>query len=605
MSLSSSVDRSFLPFLPGYRGHVPARGPKRNFFTIVNGEVIEKEGLFPSELPEDSSVMSIGKPRLNKRKPRQDMAGVTLCFMGYYTERPIDRPSGQIRSCNVYFFVDDGTLKIVEKRQPNGGVSQGTIVRRAIIPKADGGIITEIDLGIGRELVVYGRTFSLVDCDPATREFMQRGQPTQDASQEMSVDSYQESRNSLQPEKGGDEWGKFHSKKNDNKVHMEARLGHLVDNQGREGFIRYGTRQLRFKCLWDNTEALYGDVMEFSLNYYLCDDTVEISSVPDPSRKEQLPGKLLKKSKLPKNFATSMTQGERATSANFFHWSDIAIGMRLEVFGRKLRVIDADRGTREFFESVEFPLERGIVIPKPVVVVHERDIPPPTGFGSEEDSLRSVSGSLMPGPMPMKKLGESKVLSFFCSLLSGGPDDSARRFVISYYLLDNTLKIVEPPIQNSGFVGGVFLSRREIKKADKTPLTERDMHVGAKVRILMHQFDLLDANEGTMRWMEDKLLPRSNFHHIVDKLRPTLLEPAISGELLEQFRSLEQPELPGRTTKEAATEVFALYGLMNDSAEGLVEQDLRTLLRAHLNTLPHFSYEYLVEQIVNPTDEFA
>jgi hypothetical protein len=63
-------------------------------------------------------------------------------------------------------------------------------------------------------------------------------------------------------------------------------------------------------------------------------------------------------------------------------------------------------------------------------------------------------------------------------------------------------------VRNSGFVGGVFLSRREIKKLDKTPLTHLDLHVGAKVQVLKHQFDLLDANEGTMRWMEDKCLPR-------------------------------------------------------------------------------------------------
>jgi hypothetical protein len=124
------------------------------------------------------------------------------------------------------------------------------------------------------------------------------------------------------------------------------------------------------------------------------------------------------------------------------------------------------------------------------------------------------------------------------------------------------------------------------------------------VHILMHRFDLLDANEGTLRWMEDKLLPRSNFHHIVDKLRPTLLEPAISGELLEQFRSLEQPELPGRSTKEAATELFARYGLMNDSPEGLVEQDVRTISRLHMNREAHFGYETLVEQIVRPTNEY-
>ena len=68
------------------------------------------------------------------------------------------------------------------------------------------------------------------------------------------------------------------------------------------------------------------------------------------------------------------------------------------MYGRKLEVIDADRPTREFFNEFDFPLGEPIVIPQAEIVVHKREIPPPTGFGSEEDSMRSVSGSLLPGP---------------------------------------------------------------------------------------------------------------------------------------------------------------------------------------------------------------
>ena len=420
----------------------------------------------------------------------------------------------------------------------------------------------------------------------------------------MPADSYQDYRNSLQPGVENADWGKFHSKKNENKTFVEAKNGHYVDNSGREGFIRFGNRCLKFKCSWDNTGNLYGDVCDFSMCYYLSDDTFEINSVSNGVKKDT-PAKLLKRSKLPKQFQNHMALGERPRSANFFHWTDLHIGMYLEVYGRRLQVIDADRATREFYESFDYNLAPPIIIPKPVVIVHEREIPPPTGFGSEEDSLRSVSGSLLPGPLPMKKLGESKVLSFFCSLLSGGPDDVERRFVISYYLQDNTLKIVEPPIRNSGFVGGVFLSRRSVKKVNGELLTERDLYVGNKIQILMHRFLLLDANEGTLYWMEDKGLPRSNFYHILDKLRPVLLEDARSGVLEDKFRALEKPENgSGRATKEAAADVFASYGLMNESPSGLAEHDLRTILRANMNKLPTFSYEKLLEQIVSPTDEF-
>lgn len=53
----------------------------------------------------------------------------------------------------------------------------------------------------------------------------------------------------------------------------------------------------------------------------------------------------------------------------------------------------------------------------------------------------SVAGSLMPGPPPTKKYGENKQLTFLASLLSGTVDDKDRRFVISFYVMDNTLKV--------------------------------------------------------------------------------------------------------------------------------------------------------------------
>lgn len=459
--------------------------------------------------------------------------------------------------------------------------------------------------------VLSFRSFSrIVDCDGATRDYLARNLNVNFSdSQSVPRDSYQEHRQSLQPGATSDgstsDWAKFHSKKNENKTFIEAKNGHYVDNSGREGFIRFGNRTLKFKCLWDNTGNLYGDVCEFTLNYFLSDDTVEIMSINNPNNKEQTPAKLLKRSKLPKNFASTMTLGERPSEANFFHWTDIHIGMYLEVYGRRLQVVDSDRATREFYQSFDFPLAPAIFIPKPVVIVHQREIPPPTGFGSEEDSLRSVSGSLQPGPLPMKKLGENKVLSFFCSLLSGGPDDVDRRFVISYYLQDNTLKIVEPPIRNSGFVGGVFLSRRAIKKANGEALGERDLYVGNKVQILMHRFHLLDANEGTYKWMEDKQLPRSHFPSILDKLRVVLYEDARNGRLADAFQALETPESGrGRATKEMAAEVFGIYGLINDTAQGLAEQDLRTIVRSCENKGATFSYDMLVDQILNPTDEY-
>ena len=163
---SSSIDANFLPNLPGFRSSGPKTGKKKHFFSIVNGQVVEKDGMFPSlgyDPADDASVNSIGNTTatLHKRRPTMAMTNMTLTFQAYFEERPIDSTSGasQVRKCNIYFFIDDGSLKIVEKPQLNSGVSQGTLVRRAVIPKADGSPITEYDFVIGENLKVYGRVF--------------------------------------------------------------------------------------------------------------------------------------------------------------------------------------------------------------------------------------------------------------------------------------------------------------------------------------------------------------------------------------------------------------------------------------------------------------
>lgn len=70
-------------------------------------------------------------------------------------------------------------------------------------------------------------------------------------------DPHTDYRRSVEPGQA-DSWGKFHSKKNENKTFNEALLGHSVDNKGREGFLKYGNQTLKFRCIWDDTSHLYG-----------------------------------------------------------------------------------------------------------------------------------------------------------------------------------------------------------------------------------------------------------------------------------------------------------------------------------------------------------
>jgi hypothetical protein len=195
--------------------------------------------------------------------------------------------------------------------------------------------------------------------------------------------------------------------------------------------------------------------------------------------------------------------------------------------------------------------------------------------------------------------------------------------VITYFVADETMKVTEPPIRNSGFTGGVFLSRRSIKNERGETIPPQDLCVGKQLQILKHRFILYESNDATLRWMEDKLFPQSNFYEILSKIRPYVLEDALSGQLAQLFvhyTPKAMKEHQGFTTKEGLQAVLQCYNLAGDlwtvdpAKVIIVEHELITIVRAvsasvHVVSLKHtdhnaFSFLKLIQQIIAPTDEF-
>lgn len=87
-----------------------------------------------------------------------------------------------------------------------------------------------------------------------------------------------------------------------------------------------------------------------------------------------------------------------------------------------------------------------------------------------------------------------------------GPDDSKRRFVVSFFMADSTIAVYEPPVSNSGFVGGKFLERQRVRRHDTGKheslyLTEADILVDlpATIWINGYPFILLECDRFTLR----------------------------------------------------------------------------------------------------------
>jgi len=425
-----------------------------------------------------------------------------LLFYGYYFEDIIESnmESKRIHRCEIFYYTEDGSIEIIECKQANSGMPQGSVLRRMKATKRGGGYISINDLKMGGSVVeIYARGYTIIGCNDSTLRFVRANMNwTED---EMKQGDWPEdefikkNREKMMRETGAVGVNR-NRKMHEMKEYMEALLGKPTAMSDLGSFLESGNKTLCFDIVWDDTERLYGDVRLFKLCYFLSDDTLEI--VPVHTRndgRDQFP-KLLKRSKVPKDIRNP--EGPKYT------WRDFRIGGIINVYQRAMTIAKADKFTRDFYASKGMHIGNNIELVRGPDVKYERQIPPYNGFGSEEDSLRSCTGSIRPG-VPKKHFHYDKrghVTRFNAKLLTNKLDDKVRRFVVQYYLEDDTVAVREPPLRNSGIVGGQFLRRQPMKHSDGTKVLSSDLYVGAILNLNCHKFLIMDADEGTYRLME-------------------------------------------------------------------------------------------------------
>ena len=70
------------------------------------------------------------------------------------------------------------------------------------------------------------------------------------------------------------------------------------------------------------------------------------------------------------------------------------------------------------------------------------------------------------------------------------------------------MTIYEPPVRNSGIIGGKFLERTRVAKPNSAPdqptfYGPQDFYIGAVVDIFKHRFVIVSADEYVLKYMED------------------------------------------------------------------------------------------------------
>lgn len=168
--------------------------------------------------------------------------------------------------------------QITERKFENSGMPQGNFMKRHQVPRDSDSFYDLNDIVVGSTVTFYGRTFHVVDANVQTLAYLSEGGGgfrTDGASTVFPEDQYETNRtlNTWDPSV------RYNIKKSETSVFAEASLGKTVDNSGRAGFLKYDRKVLRFVCIWDDRESLYGDLQQFKLHYFLSDETLEVLAV--------------------------------------------------------------------------------------------------------------------------------------------------------------------------------------------------------------------------------------------------------------------------------------------------------------------------------------
>lgn len=542
----SSQRSQHLPFLPGncFRDYNQTKYHVSNTLNFKNGYALQQlpehgVGGVPIPVPQltqaELDELSSFKPELTYGKDRLDALlddsnfvpahlafdKKVLKFDAYFKEAVHESPNEyyRVRPVEIFYYLEDDSIAVIEPMVENSGMPQGKLIKRQRLPKSDQGSCWHwTDLNIAMNVVFYGRTFRLVDCDTFTKDFLESEGVTIAQPEEIPADPYTASRK--QPLRSYTTPSDFDKLKK---------------------FLELDRSVLRFYAMWDDRDAMFGEIRKYLIHYFLVDDSVEIRECHTPNDGRDPFPVLLRRGKLPKSrydvdnsFPMAVMELSEHEVKQWFTPADFIVGETLFINGRKFLIFDCDDFTRSFYTK-EFSYTQSENLFKNSAAPTDKPVPaskhatPPfNGFGSLEDSLQNCM-SLVPQP-PKKDFikmleNDGKVLRYEAKMLSCRAEDRDRRFIMSYRLSDDMITIFEPQQRNSGIIGGKFLERTRIAKPESDPENPiyygiGDFAIGATITVLKHRFEITNADEYVLKYLETNAtrFPQSTIDSLCQKI---------------------------------------------------------------------------------------
>ncbi|XP_054413606.2 EF-hand domain-containing protein 1 isoform X2 [Pongo abelii] len=543
-----------LPFLPGTSFkdstktafHRSQTLGYRNGYAIVRrptvgigGDRLQFNQLSQAELDELASkapVLTYGQP---KQAPPADFIPAhvafdkkVLKFDAYFQE---DVPMSteeqyRIRQVNIYYYLEDDSMSVIEPVVENSGIPQGKLIKRQRLAKNDRGDHYHWkDLNRGINITIYGKTFHVVDCDQFTQVFLESQGIELNPPEKMALDPYTELRK--QPLR---------------KYVTPSDFDQLKQ------FLTFDKQVLRFYAIWDDTDSMYGECRTYIIHYYLMDDTVEIREVHERNDGRDPFPLLMNRQRMPKvlvenakNFPQCVLEISDQEVLEWYTAKDFIVGKSLTMLGRTFFIYDCDPFTRRYYK------EKFGITDLPRIDVSKQELP------------------------PVKQ--ESPI-----------PEDKDRKFVFSYFLATDMISIFEPPVRNSGIIGGKYLGRTKVVKPYSTvdnPIYygPSDFFIGAVIEVFGHRFIILDTDEYVLKYMESNAAQYSPEalasiqNHVRKREAPapeseskqTEKDPGVQE--LEALIDTIQKQLKDHSCKDNIHEAFQIY---DKEASGYVDRDM-------------------------------
>jgi len=491
-----------------------------------------------------------------------------LRFEGYFQEKMEEHPyeNSRFRHCQLMYYLEDGTCQVNEPRIENSGIPQGAFIKRHVIPHSDGrGVLIPSDFKLGETIEIYGKVFHLCKCDQFTKWFFSEAGMDLGEEEEPPTDLWAQS----EDVKHKTLTGAYGIPRNvmEGKYYNELQLGGPRGNSALEQFLKNDRKVLRFYSYWDD-HTRYGMRQYQVIQYFLADDSVQISDqYQRNSGRDPFPT-MFKRRKMEKNFKVNAVPGMLQKDPVYVMPEDLICGQYLEVLGRAFFLYECDDFTRHFYQTYMGVEQQSF--PKAVAdepIYHAKLTPPPhNGPGTEEDSLASCI-HLQP-QIPKQDLVklttlDGKILRFEARCNNHQVEDEDRKFIIGYFCANDTVACWELRQRNSGFAEGKFAERGR----KKNPYTDhwykcQDFFVGASVSISCMPMVITRADEYTLKYMEENSgqFPMCDMQYILSKIAD------IKGDQEMQAARSVDPD----TFREV---------IEQKTGVGLVDQELITLLR--------------------------